>query len=131
MDEPIVLYEDNHLVVVVKPQNMPTMADSSGDPDLLSWVKNYIKVKYEKPGEAFIGLVHRLDRPTGGVMVFARTSKAAARLSEQIREGETEKRYLAVTIRIPRERRARLTNELIKDTATTSKTVCRTIVGVA
>ena len=118
MDEPIVLYEDNHLVVVVKPQNMPTMADSSGDPDLLGWVKNYVKVKYEKPGDAFIGLVHRLDRPTGGVMVFARTSKAAARLSEQIREGETEKRYLAVTIRIPRERRARLTNELIKDTDT-------------
>lgn len=118
MDEPIVLYEDNHLVVVVKPQNMPTMADSSGDGDLLSWVKNYVKVKYEKSGEAFIGLVHRLDRPTGGVMVFARTSKAASRLSEQIREGEVEKRYLAVTVRIPRERRARLVNDLIKDEAT-------------
>lgn len=118
MDEPIVLYEDNHLVVVVKPQNIPSMPDESGDKDMLSIVKEYVKVKYNKPGEAFIGLVHRLDRPTGGVMVFARTSKAAKRLFESMQKGEVEKRYLAVTSGIPRERRAILENELIKDSAT-------------
>lgn len=99
-----ILYEDNHLIVVVKPQNVPTQADSSGDADLLSAVKAYVKEKYGKPGEAFIGLVHRLDRPTGGVMVFARTSKAAARLGEQIKNGAFVKKYLAVTVGTPRDR---------------------------
>lgn len=111
----IVLYEDNHIIVVVKPQNVPTQADSSGDVDLLTMVKNYIKEKYNKPGEAFIGLVHRLDRPTGGVMVFARTSKAAARLQEQMKDGSFEKRYLAVTVGVPRDRQGRLSQYLIKD----------------
>ena len=69
-----VIYEDNHLLVVEKPVNMPVQADSSGDADLLSEAKNYIKEKYNKPGEVYLGLVHRLDRPVGGVMVFARTS---------------------------------------------------------
>lgn len=118
MDELIVLYEDNHIIVVVKPQNIPTQADSSTDRDLLTMVKNYVKEKYDKPGEVFIGLVHRLDRPTGGVMVFARTSKAASRLSEQIKNGEVEKKYLAVTLGHPRDRRGRLINYLIKDEAT-------------
>ena len=80
-----VLYEDNHIVVVIKPQNMPSQEDESGDIDLLTLVKSYVKEKYNKPGEVFIGLVHRLDRPTGGIMVFARNSKSASRLSEQIR----------------------------------------------
>lgn len=119
-DELIVLYEDNHIIVVVKPQNIPTQADSSLDRDLLTMVKDYVKNKYDKPGEAFIGLVHRLDRPTGGVMVFARTSKAAKRLSEQMREGEFEKKYLAVTLGHPRDRRGRLINYLVKDEATNS-----------
>lgn len=114
---PLVLYEDNHIVVVVKPQNVPSQADSSGDGDMLSAVKNYIKTKYNKPGEAFIGLVHRLDRPTGGVMVFARTSKAAERLSAQIADGSFEKKYLAVTAGVPRDRQGRLTNWLLKDPA--------------
>ena len=83
-----VIYEDNHIVVVVKPQNIPSQADQSGDIDMLSLVKAYIKEKYNKPGEVYIGLVHRLDRPTGGIMVFARTSKSANRLSEQIKKGE-------------------------------------------
>ena len=113
-----ILYEDNHLIVVVKPQNVPTQADSSGDADLLSAVKAYVKEKYGKPGEAFIGLVHRLDRPTGGVMVFARTSKAAARLGEQIKNGTFVKKYLAVTVGTPRDRAGRLTNWLVKDEAT-------------
>lgn len=110
-----VLYEDNHLLVVLKPQNMPTQGDESGDNDLLSLVKKYVKEKYDKPGEAFVGLVHRLDRPTGGVMVFAKTSKAASRLSEQLRDGSLEKRYLAVVVGVPRDRQARLTNYLKKD----------------
>ena len=114
-EELTVLYEDNHLLVVLKPQNVPTQGDSTGDRDLLTMVKDYIKRTHDKPGEAFAGLVHRLDRPTGGVMVFAKTSKAAARLSEQIREGNFEKRYLAVTVGTPRDRQARLSDYLLKD----------------
>ena len=91
-----VLYEDNHLLVVVKPPNLPVQADSSGDPDLLSLLKGYIGNKYQKPGNVYMGLVHRLDRPVGGVMVFARTSKAAARLSRAFAEHSQDKRYLAV-----------------------------------
>ncbi len=114
-NEPIILYEDNQIVVAVKPQNVPTQADSSGDTDFLSIIKEYIKVKYNKPGNAFIGMVHRLDRPTGGVMVFARNSKAAERLCKQIEEGDFDKKYLAVTVGAPLDRRAHLKNWLIKD----------------
>lgn len=91
-----VLYEDNHIIVVEKPVNIPSQGDKTGDLDMLTIVKNYIKEKYNKPGEAYIGLVHRLDRPTGGVMVFARTSKAASRLSEAVRNKELNKSYLAI-----------------------------------
>ena len=91
-----VLYQDNHLLVVVKPANLPTQADASGDDDLLSILKRYIGEKYNKPGAVYLGLVHRLDRPVGGVMVFARTSKAASRLSEAFRTHEQDRRYLAV-----------------------------------
>ena len=83
---PEVIYEDNHIIVVVKPFGMPSQEDDSKDLDMLSWVKAYVKEKYNKPGEVFIGLVHRLDRVSGGLMVFARTSKAASRLSDQIRK---------------------------------------------
>ena len=83
-----ILFEDNHLLVVSKPINVPVQADESGDIDLLTMLKQYLVEKYNKPGEAYLGLVHRLDRPTGGVMVFAKTSKAASRLSEQIRNGD-------------------------------------------
>lgn len=91
-----VLYEDNHLLVVVKPPNLPVQADSSGDDDLLSIMKGYIGNKYQKPGNVYLGLVHRLDRPVGGVMVLARTSKAAARLSAAFAAHAQDKRYLAV-----------------------------------
>ena len=91
-----VLYEDNHLLVVEKPPNVPVQADASGDEDLLTACKGYIKEKYQKPGEVYLGLVHRLDRPVGGVMVFARTSKAAARLTEQFSAHRAQKRYAAV-----------------------------------
>ena len=91
-----VLYEDNHLLVVEKPANVPVQADASGDEDLLTACKGYIKEKYQKPGEVYLGLVHRLDRPVGGVMVFARTSKAAARLTEQFSAHRARKRYAAI-----------------------------------
>ena len=90
----LVLYEDNAIIVVIKPHNQPSQEDESGDVDLLSEVKSYIKEKYNKPGEAFVGLVHRLDRPVEGIMVFARSSKAAARLSDQIKKHEFNKHYL-------------------------------------
>src|SRR5690554_8213247 len=80
-----ILYEDNHLLVVEKPVNMPTQGDASGDMDLLTLLKKDLKVRYQKPGNVYLGLVHRLDRPVGGVIVFAKTSKAASRLSEQVR----------------------------------------------
>ena len=103
-----ILYEDNHIIVVEKPQNMPTCEDATKDLDLLSAVKNYIKMVYEKPGEAFVGLVHRLDRPTGGVMVFAKTSKAASRLSEQMKAGDFEKKYLTVLVGSPKKEKGTL-----------------------
>ena len=92
-----VVYEDNHVIVAVKPPNMLSQADKTKDADILSMVKEYIKVKYNKPGNVYVGLVHRLDRPVGGLMVFARTSKAAARLSAQMREHEMGREYLCVT----------------------------------
>lgn len=81
-----IVYEDNHLLVVVKPPNMPTQADDSGDADLHSTMKAYIAEKYQKPGAVYLGLVHRLDRPVGGLVVLAKTSKAADRLSAQVRD---------------------------------------------
>ena len=88
-----VIYEDNSIIVVCKPCNMPVAPDASGDADLLSQVKQYIKKKYNKPGEVYIGLVHRLDRPAGGIVVFARNSKSAARLSEQVRSHDMKRTY--------------------------------------
>lgn len=93
-----VIYEDNHLLVVEKPINIPTQEDNTKDKDLLTILKEYIKKKYNKPGNVYLGLVHRLDRPVGGIMVFARTSKAASRLSEQVRNKTFKKTYNAVVI---------------------------------
>ncbi len=114
-DNLTILYEDNHLLVVLKEQNIPTQGDKSGDDDLLSKVKRYVKRTYDKPGEAFVGLVHRLDRPTGGVMVFAKTSKCASRLAEQLKDGSFQKKYLAVVVGTPKNRQARLVDYLVKD----------------
>ena len=91
-----VIYEDNHIIVVEKQPNIPSQADKTEDIDMLTIIKEYIKEKYNKPGNVYLGLVHRLDRPVGGIMVFARTSKAASRLSEQIRNKTFKKKYLAV-----------------------------------
>lgn len=90
------VYEDNHLLVVVKPQGKLTQSDETGDLSLQDECKQYIKEKYQKPGEVYLGLVHRLDRPVGGLVAFARTSKSASRLSEQLRVHHMEREYLAV-----------------------------------
>ena len=95
-DQLNIVYEDNHLLVVVKPQNVPSQADDSGDPDMLTLLKQYLAEKYNKTGNVYLGLVQRLDRPTGGVMVFAKTSKAAERLSDSMRNGDFDKKYLTV-----------------------------------
>ena len=110
-----VLYEDNHVLVVVKPVNMPSQADPSGDLDLLTALKEDLKVRHNKPGNVYLGLVHRLDRPVGGVMVFAKTSKAASRLSESVRTRAIEKQYAAVVHGRPQADAARLTHYLWKD----------------
>lgn len=112
-----VLYEDNHLLVVVKPPNMVVQADDTGDLDILTALKQYIGEKYQKPGAVYLGLVHRLDRPVGGVMVFARTSKAASRLSEQFAAHHAGKIYLAVA-QGAIDSEARLTDYLKKDAKT-------------
>jgi len=110
-----IIHEDNHLLVVIKPQNVPSQEDSSKDKDMLTLVKEYIKEKYDKPGNVYAGLVHRLDRPTGGVMVFAKTSKAAARLSEEIKTGDFQKTYLAVVNGEPKSNYEQITNYLAKN----------------
>jgi len=110
-----IIYEDNHLLVVEKPANMLSQADSTGDEDLLTVLKNDLKVRHNKPGNVYLGLVHRLDRPVGGVMVFAKTSKSASRLSDQIRRGVFRKTYLAVTEGKLPEKSGRLEHYLKKD----------------
>lgn len=91
-----ILYEDNHVIVVYKPCNVLSQGDATGDKDMLTLLKEYIKKKYNKPGNVYLGLVHRLDRPVSGVMVYAKTSKAASRLSEQIKKKEFNKKYYAI-----------------------------------
>ena len=116
-----VIYEDNHLLVVEKPINIPVQEDESKDEDLLNILKKYLKEKYNKPGNVYLGLVHRLDRPVGGVMVFAKTSKAASRLSDQVRTHKFEKKYYAVV-----EGHAtggKLVDKLYKDTKTNTTIV--------
>ena len=115
MNDIDIVYEDNHIIVVLKPQGVPTCGDESGDDSLLEGVRRYLKVTYEKPGNVYVGLIHRLDRPTGGVMVFAKTSKAASRLSEQMRGGDFEKKYFAVLVGTPKEPQKTLVNYLKKN----------------
>ena len=110
-----ILYEDNHLLVVVKPINIPVQKDKSDDQDLLTILKQYIKEMYNKPGNVYLGLVHRLDRPVGGVMVFAKTSKAASRLSKQILNNQVTKRYVAVINGRPISNEGILIDKLLKD----------------
>ena len=119
-----VVYEDNHIIVVEKPVNIPSQGDKTGDTDMLTLVKAYIKKKYNKLGEVYLGLVHRLDRPVGGGMVFARTSKAAARLSEQVRNKDFKKKYLVIADGKFEKNKGTLEDYLLKNEKTnTSKVV--------
>lgn len=115
MDKLKVIYEDNQIIVVEKMANVPTQSDKTGDKDMLTIVKEYIKAKYNKPGNVYLGLVHRLDRPVGGVMVFARTSKAASRLSEQVRNKTFSKNYLAIVSGEMNPKNGKLEDYLWKD----------------
>ena len=110
-----VLYEDNHIIIVSKTVNEIVQADKTGDKTLIDSVKTYIKEKYCKPGEVFIGLPHRLDRPTSGIVVFARTSKALTRLNAMFRDGNIHKTYWAITKETPKEPEGRLTHWLVRN----------------
>ncbi len=96
-----ILYEDNHLIAVSKPFGMPSQGDDTGDESVFDWVKEYIRITYNKPGKVYLGLIHRLDRPAGGVLVLAKTSKAAARLSKQFQSRKPQKFYWAITENTP------------------------------
>lgn len=113
-----VIYEDNHLLVIDKPVNVPMQEDNSKDDDLLSLCKRYIKEKYDKPGNVYLGLVHRLDRPVSGVCVFARTSKAASRLTKQVQDHTFKKQYLAVVEDNGLEDTGHFEDYLLKDSKT-------------
>ena len=119
-----ILYEDNHIIVVLKPQMVACCPDESRDNNLLDMVKEYIKIRYNKPGNVYVGLVHRLDRPTGGVMVYAKTSKAAARLTDGLQNGEFEKKYLTVLCGAINEERGTLVNYLKKNTVNNMVYIC-------
>ena len=112
-----VIYEDNHIIVVYKKINVPVCEDDSKDEDLLSIIKKYLKDKYNKPGNVYLGLVHRLDRPVSGIMVFAKTSKAASRLSEQVRNNTLKKTYMADICGKTKEKDT-LIDKLLKDSKT-------------
>ena len=118
MEELKIIYEDNHIIVVLKPQNILSQGDETQDKSVYDMVKEYIKVTYNKPGNVFVGLVHRLDRPTGGIMVFAKTSKAANRLTLQMKEKRFVKKYLAVVLGTPKYNASRLEHFLKKDNQT-------------
>lgn len=121
--EPKIIYEDNHILVVIKPYNVSVQEDESGDTDLLNVLKEHIKVRDNKPGNVFLGLVHRLDRPTGGVMVFAKTSKAAARLTEELKNHQLHKTYLCVVNGRPQIANNRLVTYLKKDEKTNTVSI--------
>lgn len=112
-----VIYEDNHLIIVNKEPGVLVQGDATGDRCLLDMVKEYIKVKYDKPGAVFLGTVHRLDRPVSGLVVFARTSKALERMNEIFRKREVQKIYWAVVRKKPAEPRGKLVHWLVKNEA--------------
>lgn len=118
-----ILFEDNHLLGITKPVNVPTQEDASGDPDLLTLLKQDLKERYNKPGNVYLGLVHRLDRPVGGAMIFAKTSKAASRLSETVRGRHFRKIYAAVVHGKLPAQQGTLKHTLLKDARTNIVTV--------
>lgn len=121
--KPEIIYEDNHIIVVNKPAGMLSQGDDTGDLDMLTYLRGYIKDKYSKPGNVYIGLVHRLDRPVSGLMVFARTSKAASRLSKQIAEQKMVKEYICVCEGVPTD--GKWIHWLYKDKRTNTTSVMR------
>jgi len=120
-----ILFEDNHLLGIVKPVNIPVQEDSTGDLDLLNILKEDVKRRYNKPGNVYMGLVHRLDRPVGGAMVFAKTSKSASRLSESVRSRSFQKIYLTVVHGKLPASQGRLIDTLLKDEKTNTVSVVR------
>ena len=124
IETPHILHEDNHLLAVDKPAGRLVQGDRSGDPTLLDDCRAYLKAKYEKPGNVYLGLVHRLDRPVSGVVLLARTSKAASRLSARFREGEAHKTYLAVVEGCPERREAELVHWLSARGDVSGRTRC-------
>jgi 23S rRNA pseudouridine1911/1915/1917 synthase len=114
MDVPV-LFEDNHCLAVNKPAGLLSQGDETGDPSLVDWARDYLKARYGKPGNVYVGLVHRLDRPTSGVVLLARTSKAASRLAEQFRAGKVSKTYRAIVEGEPAEEEGRWIDVLEKD----------------
>ncbi len=110
-----VLFEDNHLLVVNKPAGLLVQGDATGDVTLPDLAKEYLREKYDKPGNIFVGVVHRLDRPVSGVVVLAKTSKALARMNELFRSNKTRKTYLAISQRRPQEHSKKLIHWLVKD----------------
>lgn len=123
-----ILYEDNHIMVVIKPYNVLVQSDDTKDLDMVTIIKNYLKNKYNKPGNVYLGLVHRLDRPVGGLMVFAKTSKAASRLSENFRTNSINKKYLALVHGNTKEKDS-ITDYLIKDKETNKSKVTTKDIG--
>lgn len=120
-----VLYEDNHLLAINKPAGVLVQGDETGDKPLVEDAKAYIKRKYQKPGDVFLGVVHRLDRPVSGVVVFARTSKALSRMNELFRDRRTEKVYWAVVEKAPTQPSGTLVHWLLKDEKKNKTTVYR------
>lgn len=110
-----VLYEDNHLIIINKPSGALVQADKTGDEPLSDTVKKYIKKKYNKPGEVFLGVVHRIDRPVSGVLIFARTSKALERMNALFKDKKVQKTYWAVVHKAPQPEQGRLEGHIIKD----------------
>lgn len=110
-----VVYEDNHIIIVNKTASEIVQGDKTGDTPLSETVKQYLKEKYSKPGNVFIGVTHRLDRPVSGLVVFAKTSKALSRLNEMFKNSEVKKTYWAVVKNLPREEEGELVNYLVRN----------------
>jgi len=118
MDEITVIYEDNHLIAINKPSGWLVQGDATGDATANDWVKHYIKIRYNKPGDVFLGTIHRLDRPVSGVTLFARTSKALERMNKQFQLRQVQKTYLAVVNQRPEKFQDKLVHFLTKDSNT-------------
>ena len=127
----IILYEDNHIIVVNKKSSEIVQSDKTGDKSIIEFIKDYIKEKYNKPGNVFCGLVHRLDRPTSGVIIFARTSKALSRLNQQFRDRSINKVYWAVVEKKPDKKSGKLSHYLKKNIKhLTNKTHIKNITNI-